>query len=247
METNNFIKHLLINSENSINLFNSLEENVKADILFQINMDTEINWVSEFWDNFSNKILSIEQVKKYSSFLNWSIVLKLNRIPLALIPLKRRSTTLFVSRVYRDITLDIYKKKFRRNNNMHDRIEAVYLWYSSPNLRDEILNDYGIEVVYNVKYYTTYTFHTFLDDIFPNMETLKKYSSTKIPKILLRNTSVEDVKEALLFGSSFYCCSNDCDHFPKLHLLDSIDHVCKKSHNIILPDDDDLSTDYETE
>ena len=241
--TQQFVKYLLENSQPAVNVFQALSLSNQIEILTNANMDID-------WENISKQRLSIAEMEKFSDHIHWEHAIKYNdEIPLHAIKIKKRSVAQYVARSFKELPEILVKKKFCRNKNFHDRIEAVYIWYSSPQCRQILEEVYGFENLFNIRHYTTYTLVLYLEEVFNNLTKIKKFSNLgDIPAILLNNEDLENVRLDLSTGNWYACkncienCENDsqnsedsslenvaCEHFPLLKNLTS-NYCCNKLH-----------------
>lgn len=218
-------------SKPAIDMFNRMPIRTQAHILVNITSFMSKDWTDNFWKRFSTLSLTDEEMIKYRNVLVWKLVIQHTfPISLNLLPIKTRSISQYVSKIYRNLSTDLVKQKFCKNKNQHDKIEAVHIWYTSPHVRPILFQVYGNDL-FDVRYYTSYAFYTFLDDIFPFLDKIKQHSTMPLPKIFNDEEELEYIKISKALGCSFSCCNKNCLHFPTPDNFTKACPVCTKIHS----------------
>ena len=127
-----FINKLLENGA-SKSMFDSFSKDIQLVVLAQAG-----NWIQ-----ISKMPLTYSQMERYQNDILWNVAIHyMENIPLEFIKIKKRSVSLYVVFNYFNLSEELVKRKFLRNATFHDRVEAVAIWYSSPNCRHLIEKKY---------------------------------------------------------------------------------------------------------
>lgn len=213
-----FINKLLENGA-SKSMFDSFSKDIQLVVLAQVG-----NWIQ-----ISKMPLTYSQMERYQNDILWNVAIHyMENIPLEFIKIKKRSVSLYVVFNYFNLSEELVKRKFLRNATFHDRVEAVAIWYSSPNCRHLIEKKYDKNILFNIENYTSFTLARFWKSI--NVDELKLYSNwMNIPRIFFLPDPGLDISTGGWFGC--HQCDDDnksgCKHFPSLKFIEKHNHVCK--------------------
>jgi hypothetical protein len=176
-----------------------------------------------------------DQMILYKNNIIWEIAIDyFKNIPLEAIVIKKRSVALYVVFNYYNLPENLVRKKFLRNKTFHDRVGAVAIWYSSPELRHIIESVFGSKIIFNINNYTSYTFVRHRDAIYKNLKLLQQYSDViDIPKVLFQ--SHDDLSLSISTGDWYGCvrCLQlrprdvGCKHFPTVKYIKQHQTVCR--------------------